>query len=149
MIVDASVTVSRLVEETMSEHARALFGFCERDRRLIAVPPHFPGEVTNALYQKERTSDPRYHLEPAEVDAAVADFARLIRGAIAVVARPELYPRAVALARTHRLPAVYDALYLALAEMLELELWTNDRQFLNAAGSAVPWVRWIGDFPLS
>lgn len=148
MVFDASVTVSRLVDESMSAQARALFRYCEQDRRLVAVPPHFPGEVTNALYQKQRIADPQYHLEPGEVDAAVADFTRLLRRGVAIVVPPELYPRALALARIHQLPAVYDALYVALAELLGLELWTNDRHLLSALGPHAPWVRWIGDFPV-
>ncbi len=149
MVVDASVAVSRLVQENASHHARALFRYCENDRRLIAVPPHFPGEVTNALYQKQRTNDPHFHLEPAEVDVAVVEFSQLIRRGIAVVAHPELYPRAVALARAHGLPTVYDTLYLALAELLRMELWTNDRRLLDAVGQAISWVRPIREFPLN
>lgn len=149
MVVDANVAVSRLVDEDMSEHARALFRYCELDRRLIAVPLNFPGEVTNALYQKQRSADPQFHLEAPEIDVLLAEFAVLLRSRIVLVARPALYQRAVALARIHRLQAVYDAAYMALAETLDVDLWTNDRRLLNALGPALPWVRWIGDFPLN
>jgi predicted nucleic acid-binding protein len=35
-----------------------------------------------------------------------------------------------------------------LAQLLGVELWTADQHLVNALGSAAPWVRWIGDFPL-
>jgi predicted nucleic acid-binding protein len=44
--------------------------------------------------------------------------------------------------------ALYDAVYLALAEALEVTLWTGDRKFLtNVAKSNASLVRWIGDYP--
>ena len=40
----------------------------------------------------------------------------------------------------------YDGFYLALAEQLEMELWTADRRLVNGARQAgVEWVRWVGE----
>lgn len=149
MVVDASVTVSRLVAEEMSEPARALFRYCVDQRRIFAVPPHFPLEVTNALYQKQRVTDPRYHLDPSEVDAAVYEFGVHLQARIILVPHPALYPNAIDLARRFGLRTPYDTAYMALAELLGMELWTNDHRLLNAIGPDAPWVRWIGDFPLN
>ena len=49
-------------------------------------------------------------------------------------------------ARAHGLGAIYDALYVVLAQRLDAELWTTDRNLINAVGRAAPWVRWIGDY---
>lgn len=44
--------------------------------------------------------------------------------------------------------ALYDAVYLALAEALGAILWTGDRKFLdNVVKSGAAIVRWIGDYP--
>ncbi len=45
------------------------------------------------------------------------------------------------------LPATYDAHYLALAEHLGCELWTDDQRLLRQVATSLPFVRWIGDHP--
>ena len=43
-------------------------------------------------------------------------------------------------------PKIYDSIYLALAESLEAEFWTADRQLARAAQKAgATWTRWIED----
>jgi len=83
------------------------------------------------------------------VDVALAEFGGLLRTRIVLVPRPELYSRSIDLARRYGLRTAYDTAYMALAKLLSLDLWTNDGRLLNAVGPAAPWVRWIGDFPLS
>ena len=45
------------------------------------------------------------------------------------------------------LPATYDAHYLALAEHLGCELWTDDQRLIRHVATSLPFVRWIGDHP--
>jgi predicted nucleic acid-binding protein len=49
-------------------------------------------------------------------------------------------------ADTYGLPAAYDAHYLALADLLDCEFWTDDRRLLQRVGRDLPFVRWLGDF---
>ena len=44
-----------------------------------------------------------------------------------------------------RQPAVYDSIYLALAEALDGELWTADERFYRAASPQFSNVRWLGE----
>lgn len=44
------------------------------------------------------------------------------------------------------LPAVYDAIYLALADQLGYEFWTADRRLIRIVAGKLDNVRWIGDF---
>jgi predicted nucleic acid-binding protein len=53
--------------------------------------------------------------------------------------------RALEFATRFNRPKAYDAQYLALADLLECELWTADRRLVNAVGGKLPWVRWIGE----
>jgi predicted nucleic acid-binding protein len=50
---------------------------------------------------------------------------------------------AVGLAQDFRLPATYDAHYLALALRLGCDLWTTDKKLLTAVGHRLTWVRLV------
>ena len=139
--VDASVAVKWLFQEQFSDRARALFERSVRERRPLVVPPHFRSEVSNATYQRLR----RRNITEAEAEEAVARF---LGFEVQSIASPELHPRALTFARLHGLMAVYDSLYVVLAQMVQAELWTDDRRLLAMVGAAVPWVRSIGDYPL-
>ena len=56
------------------------------------------------------------------------------------------YERALVLADANSLPAAYDAHYVALAQILGCNLWTNDRRLLNLLGGRLAFVRPIGDY---
>lgn len=55
----------------------------------------------------------------------------------------QLHQQALKIATTYRLPATYDAHYLALAERLNIELWTADRRLFNAVHSSLIWVKML------
>ena len=65
--------------------------------------------------------------------------------AIELHAAPNLYRRALQLATDLRQSAVYDCIYLALAEGLSGELWTADERFYRAASLQFSNVRWLGE----
>ena len=44
--------------------------------------------------------------------------------------------------------SAYDSVYVVLADMLEAELWTDDRRLLNSVEGVAHAVRWVGDYPL-
>jgi predicted nucleic acid-binding protein len=58
-----------------------------------------------------------------------------------------LHHQALVLADALGLPATYDAHYLALAEHLGCELWTDDQRLLRHVAERLPFVRWIGEHP--
>ena len=147
--VDASVAVKWLVEEDQSVFALALLRNVQHDLNAVIVPPHFAGEVTNAVYQKLRTQDPVKHIAEAEARRAIANFRLIAQTSVRVIAEPEIYDDALDFAQQHGLPSIYDALYVVLARQLQVELWTADRRLLNNIGSVAPWVRWIGDYPVT
>jgi predicted nucleic acid-binding protein len=56
----------------------------------------------------------------------------------------DLHRRAAELAQSFNLPAAYDAHYLALAERLNIDLWTSDEKLFNTVRSAgVEWVKLV------
>lgn len=143
VVVDASVAVKWVIEEDLSERAHTLYAAMARARLPIVAPPHFACEVLNALYQRTRRKEQRYRITEAQAEEVAAEFLDL---AVELRSPANLYLTALAFAREHRQPNVYDALYVALASMLRTELWTADLALIESVGGAAPWVRWIGDY---
>lgn len=145
IVVDASVVMKWVVREFDADRALALFDNCDAARCDLIVPPHLHGEVMNGLYQRFRSRDPTRHISRNDLDQAVAE---VLEYPLEVVTPPGLYERAVLFALDYALPAVYDSLYVVLAEMLGTELWTADRQLLTALDGRAPWVRPLSTYPL-
>jgi predicted nucleic acid-binding protein len=141
IVVDASVAVKVVLEEEFSDRARTFIADSRRNRRPLFGPPHLASEVTNAIHQK------LYHqnITEAEADEALQQFLEL---PIHLFATPQLYTRASEFSRANGLRSTYDSLYVILAQMLDAEMWTDDRQLLRDIETIAPWVRWIRDYPL-
>jgi predicted nucleic acid-binding protein len=86
-------------------------------------------KVTNVLYRYQRQG----WMKEETVEAALRAALEL---PIELVNDPTLHLRARALAYQLRLPAAYDAHYLALAERLDASLWTIDEHFYNTVKAA-------------
>jgi predicted nucleic acid-binding protein len=144
IVVDASVAVKWVVDEPFSEQAAALCYDAIQARERIIAPPHFQSEVVNAIYQRVRATEPTKHLTADEARTAVATF---LKWPVELLAPAGLYETALDFARTHRLPSVYDSLYLVLAELLDAAFWTADRKLIAAVGPTSARIHWIGDYP--
>lgn len=134
MIVDASVAVKWFTIETLHDEARALLA----GPQPLLAPDILAVEVANALWVKVG----RGELDDSDALRAVA--------AISGGGHPELRPsppltaRAFRMARRLKHP-VYDCIYLALAEELDLPLVTADERFVAAAQPVVAErVRFLG-----
>jgi predicted nucleic acid-binding protein len=136
--VDASVAAKWVLPEVHSVAALDLRAACVRSQTTIAVPPHFPVEVVNII----RRRVVRGFLTHVEGRAALDRF---VTFSVELVIPPLLYERAFDLAETFGLPAVYDAHYVVLAELLGRDLWTDDQRLPRAVGGKLSFVRWIGD----
>ena len=138
--MDASVVAKLVLTEEQSGVARALyFATIEADVSIVA-PPLLLFEVTNIVRQQMR----RQRIPSlAEAHALLAGFLAL---PIEIHAPPGMHQRALSLADEFDLLAAYDAHYLALAERLDCEFWTNDQRLLRQVGDRLPFVRWLGDY---
>ena len=54
-----------------------------------------------------------------------------------------LHQEALKMANLYNISATYDAHYLALAERLQVELWTADRRLFNSVSKSLSWVKLI------
>jgi predicted nucleic acid-binding protein len=136
---DSSVAAKWSFVEEHSLQARALLRDALAQQDPIVAPPLLPSEVANVIRQRLRQGQVR-------LDEARALLAQFLALPISLQAPETLYERALVLADEHNLPAVYDAHYVALAELLGATLWTADRRLLRALGGRLPFVRWIAEY---
>ena len=80
------------------------------------------------------------------MEDAVRLLQHLLASGIELREDPNLHARAMQIAGQLRQGAVYDAHYLALADILGCEYWTADERFYRAAAPINQRVRWIGEF---
>jgi predicted nucleic acid-binding protein len=135
------VAVKWILNEERSDHARALYQAALQAGELIVAPELLPLEVTNILHQLMRAKD---GLSLAEAARQLDDF---LAFPIELHNPVGLHYWALVLADALGLPATYDAHYLALAEHLGCELWTDDQRLIRQVATGLPFVRWIGDHP--
>ena len=138
MVVDASVAVKWLLEEENSDRAVRLAHGWSREGTTAVAPYLLSAEVCNALHRRVTEGS-------LSGQQAITLFETLTLARISLVEPPRLHTRAMELADNLRQRAVYDSHYLALAELLDCEMWTADERFYRAAVARFPRVRWIGE----
>lgn len=142
LLVDASVAIKWLFREEHSEKAVLLRRGATAMHWPFICPPHFVSEVINVVYQHTRRGDPAQRLSEPRAGEAIDD---LLSYSFTLIRSNELYRHAWAVARRYEISSIYDALYVALADIYETPLWTADMP-LHKAVSDASLVRWIGDY---
>jgi predicted nucleic acid-binding protein len=138
--VDASLAVKWVLPEEFSDRALALVTNSMRIGEPLVAPSLLPIEVTNILRR-------RMVREGLSLTLAHELLDHFLSFPVRIQAPAELHRQALVVADTLELPAVYDAHYVALAQYLHCDLWTDDRRLLRIAGDRLPFVRWLGDYP--
>ena len=130
MIVDASVAFKWLVPETGSSEAIALIGQEE-----LLAPNLLLIELGNAIWKKAVRNE-------IDADASFEPELENIGMLVRVLDEAPVVPRALTIARTlgH---AIYDCVYLAMAEAENMRLVTADGRFFRKV-QASPWAPMIG-----
>lgn len=137
--VDANLALKLVLVEEDSPQAHHLWEtWVEADVEVIA-PPLLAFEGTSVICNKMH----RGLVPPEEAEVMFRAFHLL---GVRFLYPDGLHEKAWELARQFNRPQAYDSYYLALAEMLGLELWTADARLYNVAKHQLPWVRWLGDY---
>jgi len=135
--VDANLALKLIFVETDSEAAHRLWnGWVAADVEVVA-PPLFAFEGTSVICSKTY----RGLVPPEEAELMFKAFHLL---GVRLLYPDRLHQRAWELARRFNRPQAYDSHYLALAELLGLELWTADERLYNVVKDALPWVKCLG-----
>lgn len=133
-VIDASVALKWVLPEPDSAAALGLRDRLAGSGEAAYVPDLFWAETANVLWRLTRSGAPR--LEPAEA----RELVEVLRSApLSTVPVGPVAGRALQIACETGV-TVYDAAYVAVAELRGARLWTADRRLLGSlAGS-----RWSG-----
>ena len=137
VVVDASVAVKWVVEETHSAEAALLLGL-----DACHAPDHWQAEAVNALWSKV------FHGDLSAADAGER-MAVLLRAPVIATPIADLMPRAFAIS-VERMVTIYDGLYVALAEARDIPLVTADRRLIRRLADDAALAKrvvWVADFP--
>jgi predicted nucleic acid-binding protein len=108
------------------------------DETNLVAPSLLFYEVTNGLYQQEKNK----YLSAETIWKSLEYSLDL---PITLVNEKNLHLRAREITVQYKLPATYDAHYLALAEWMDIELWTADMRLVKAVQSFdLDWVKGVG-----
>jgi predicted nucleic acid-binding protein len=138
VVVDASIAVKwAVLEEGGSEARTLLYTWLSAGIQPVA-PSWFTCEVANILHRKMLAGDLSFADALNAYDEVIA-FVTILAENIADGRR------GMQIARETNQQQSYDAQYLALAERLRAEYWTDDGRFLRAVAATFPQVKRLGD----
>jgi len=134
--VDASV-ILKYVLQPENESIQKLWKKWMVEEVNLVAPSLLFYEVTNALYQQQRNNI-------LSADMIWETLELSLELPITLVNEADLHLKAREIAMRYNLPATYDAHYLALAEWMEVDLWTADLRLVNSLKPfKVKWVKGI------
>ena len=142
VVIDASIAVKWLVYEPDSDKARKLGRQWRSESVRVAAPHVLLSELSNALHQRVRAD----RLTTAR---AARLLRRFVMDGLELHHSTQIYQRSIELASQLGQGAIYDSLYLSLAESLDCELWTADTRFYRAANQHSDNTRWLGEISSS
>lgn len=138
VVVDASLAAKWAIPEPYTEQAFALAERWSNEGAHLIAPCLILAEITNAIYKRVQRRE-------MDLNTGQQAMRTVLEFGIEIREEPGLQDRALALAYELKMPATYDAHYLALAEKYGCNLWTGDKKLYNATKSRLPWVKWVGE----
>lgn len=139
-VIDASVVAKLLFQEEYSDEADALITARVANGVELVAPHLLSFEIANIVLKRVRRTD----ISNAVAATLIDQFHEL---PISLRSARDLSRQALTLAIVHRLPAAYDLHYIALASILDCDLWTADERLVRVLAATLPFVKWIGSYP--
>ena len=141
VVVDASLAIKWVLPESDSEAATALLFRWNASGIDLIAPCLFVYEIANILHRQNVTGKLTYE-EAVRLLRKVFSFGISLNFS----QYENISTKAMEFANRFRLPASYDAHYLALAESEQCEYWTADARLLNGLRGQLSWVRNLSDY---
>jgi predicted nucleic acid-binding protein len=137
--VDASFAVNLLNSKSMDSPFIQLWENWQTNSVTIIAPTLFYYEITNALHRMNQAN----LLTDEDTENALQDGLNLGIVLYGNAQISQLHNRAINLAKILKLPAAYDAHYLALSDLVKAEFYTADKRLYNSVKSSFNWVHFI------
>lgn len=141
IVVDASLAIKWVVVEDDSPIALTLLNRWVSEGKELIAPALFIYEGTNIIHRRVVKGLLTYE----EAMVALTDLFS-IGVSLNFSEHKDISIQAMVLAQRYKLPASYDAHYLALAERQNCEYWTADMRLWNAVRSKLNWVHRFDDY---
>ncbi len=132
--VDSSVVVKTLIPEPGTDRVKTLWHEWTRNNIQLFAPAHMPFEVGSAL--RRRVAEGL--LQERHGGEALKELFQLN---IELVSSPEVLRNAWTLAKRFHWATLYDAAFLAVAELHRCPLWTADQRLFLRVRRDLPWVK--------
>lgn len=144
VVVDTSLAIKWVLNEPDSDKALALLNQWNANGVVMIAPSLLSFEAANAFYKNFRKGKITLIQAQRAIEAVLA-----IGIVLEFPEKPTLHLKALELTERYKLPAAYDAHYLALAERENCELWTANMRFWNAIKHQVSCVHMVGDYEMT
>lgn len=141
--VDASLAVKVVVAEANSNQVDRLFEAWAREGRRLIAPAFFEVEVDSIIRQKTALR------KEVTAEQAKAAFEKLQVLPIQQISLPGQRRLAWEIAEQFGLVTVYDATYLALAQLRACEFWTADEKLVEKVKDVLTFVRSLSEHAAS
>jgi predicted nucleic acid-binding protein len=136
--IDAGLMVKLVSREPDSDLVDSLFAVWREQHVRMVAPCFFAAEVDSVLRQKVML---RGELTEHQADTCFAAACRVPVEPVSVAGQRE---RAWNMSMEFGMRHVYDAVYLALAELLDCDFWTADAQLYRTVRGSLPFVQLLG-----
>jgi len=137
VVVDSSFVIRVLNRRPESRYG-SLWREWEANGTAVYAPALLAYEVTNAFWRYENTRE----LSP---DAVMDSIDRMNSLQMELVSMGDMHRQAIVFVRRFWESKAYDSHFLALAELLECDLWTSDKKLYNRVGRDLFWVRLVDE----
>jgi len=144
IVVDASIAIKWVIREHDSSRAADLLTHWIKHEVIMMAPLLLASEATNILYRNANSG--KIPLDEAKKGLEAVIFPS-ITFELGHIRESSFFVRVMEFAGQFKLPATYDAHYLALAEREQCEFWTADERLYNAVREQLAWVRLMIDDP--
>jgi predicted nucleic acid-binding protein len=139
-VIDANIAIYALIATDQTQLALSLLERFQAQRIGLYAPGLWVSEVASGIHKYLHVK----LITPEIAEDALSNIFEL--GVILMNETPAICKSASRWATRMNQMAVYDGYYLAVAEALNVPLWTADKRLANSAKQiGVSWVYWLGD----